>query len=214
MAAGKNVKFQGSQISIATTKATAKAITAISQANPAVVTSTAHGYTVGQLVFIAAVVGMTELNGDWYYVQNPLANTFELRGIDSTGYGAYASGGTAQSAVFVNWCECKGWNESGGSSAEIDVSTVCSTTKEYELGLSDTSTVAIDFNYVPKTATQIFLEAAKLTGDTVPMRVTFSAGAGVLTYKVGILQLSRNGQIGAVWMGSTNLRIKENPFLA
>lgn len=213
MAAGLNVKFQGTQIQIATSKATAKTITAISNASPAVVTSTAHGYTVGTPVYIAAIVGMTELNGKWYTVTNPLANTFELRGIDSSGYGTYASGGTAQAGTFVNWCECKGWNESGGASPEIDVTTVCSPTKEYEAGLSDTPTVALDYNYVPKAATQLFLDAAKLAGDTIPMRVVFPSSAGRLDYFVKLLKQDRVGTIGDVWKGSASLRITENPLL-
>ena len=213
MAAGKNVKFQGSSIAVAIAKLTAKTITAITKANPCVVTSTAHGFVLGDLVWHAAIVGMTELNGDWYYIQNPTANSYELRGVDSTGYGTYVSGGTAQLASWANWCECKGWNETGGSSAEIDVTTVCSPTKEYELGLPDTATVALDYNYGPKFTVNAFLEAAKLVGDTVPMRVTLPAAQGVLTYKMGILQLSRTGQIGAVWQGSASLRVKENPGL-
>ena len=39
-----------------------KTITAITKANPAVVTATSHGYTNGDHVWINNVVGMTEVN--------------------------------------------------------------------------------------------------------------------------------------------------------
>lgn len=77
----------------------AQTITSISQANPAVVAVTAHGYSNGDQVYITGVGGMTEVNGKFFTVANVTAGTFELSGIDSTGYGAYVSGGTA-SKVF------------------------------------------------------------------------------------------------------------------
>lgn len=70
-----------------------KTITGITQANPAVVTSTAHGYSNGDVVYIASVVGMTEVNGYYFTVAGVTANTFQLSGIDSTAYTAYTSGG-------------------------------------------------------------------------------------------------------------------------
>ena len=75
-------------------------ITGITQANPAVVSTTAHGYSNGDEVFIADVVGMAELNGNRYIVSNQTANTYELTSqvtganIDSTAFTAYTSGGT------------------------------------------------------------------------------------------------------------------------
>lgn len=72
-----------------------KTITAITQANPAVVTSTAHGYTNGTRIVVQGVLGMTQLDNREFEVANAAANTFELLGVNSTGYDAYTSGGTA-----------------------------------------------------------------------------------------------------------------------
>jgi hypothetical protein len=77
----------------------AKNITGITKANPAVVTSAAHGYSNGNWVYITGVVGMTQINNKYYIVNNVTANTFELlqlstAGVNSTGYGTYTSGGT------------------------------------------------------------------------------------------------------------------------
>jgi hypothetical protein len=74
---------------------TAKTITAITKANPAVVTSTSHGFSNGDHVWIAGVVGMTRLNGRRFVVASTATNTFALTGEDSTSYDAYSSGGTA-----------------------------------------------------------------------------------------------------------------------
>lgn len=79
----------------------AQSITAVTQANPAVVTITSHTFTNGDRIFITDVVGMTELNNREFTVANATANTFELSGIDSTGYTAYDSAGTAADIVEV-----------------------------------------------------------------------------------------------------------------
>jgi len=76
----------------------AATITGVTQANPAVVTtSAAHTFVNGEKVTITGVVGMTELNGNTYTIANVTATTFELQGVDSTAFTAYTSGGSAQS---------------------------------------------------------------------------------------------------------------------
>lgn len=74
---------------------TALSITAITQANPAVVTIAGHPYANGDQVYISGVGGMTELNGRYFTVAGAAANTFQLSGEDSTSHTAYTSGGTA-----------------------------------------------------------------------------------------------------------------------
>lgn len=78
-----------------------KAITGITKANPAVVTSASHGYSNGDEVFINNVAGMTEVNGKSYIVANVATNTFELTdvfgtNVNSSAYTTYTSGGIAE----------------------------------------------------------------------------------------------------------------------
>ncbi len=69
-------------------------ISNITQANPGVVSvgSTA-GITNGDTIEIRSVTGMTEVNGNQYTVANVAAGSFELSGVDTTGFTAYAGGG-------------------------------------------------------------------------------------------------------------------------
>ena len=76
-----------------------KDITAITKANPAVVTAAAHGYVNGDTAAIVGVVGMTEVNDLPFTIANVTTNTFELSGINSTAYTTYTSGGKAYSQV-------------------------------------------------------------------------------------------------------------------
>ena len=80
---------------------TTKSITAVTQANPAVVTSASHGYSNGDRVFVTGIVGMTQLNNREFTVAGATTNTFELSGIDSSAYTAYTSGGTVGKIVEV-----------------------------------------------------------------------------------------------------------------
>ncbi len=80
--------------------ATAKTITAITKANPGVLTSNSHGFSNGDEVYIVSVGGMTELNGRNYRVANSTTNTFSLTdlygtAINTTGFTTFTSGGTA-----------------------------------------------------------------------------------------------------------------------
>jgi hypothetical protein len=75
----------------------ARAITGITKANPAVVTAAGHGYTNGDIVYLAGVGGMTEVNtrtsNAAYTVAGATTDTFQLSGINSTAYGTFTSGG-------------------------------------------------------------------------------------------------------------------------
>lgn len=78
----------------------AKNITAITKANPGVVTSVAHGFSNGNWVYLAAIGGMTPLNGRYAKVAGATADTFQLtdlagNNINTTAYAAYTAGGTA-----------------------------------------------------------------------------------------------------------------------
>ena len=80
--------------------ATDKSITAITKANPGVVTSASHGFSNGDEVYVDSVGGMTELNVRNYLVANSTTNTFSLQDlfgndIDTTNFTTYTSGGTA-----------------------------------------------------------------------------------------------------------------------
>lgn len=70
------------------------AITAITNANPAQVTSAAHGLTTGDYVTIEGVSGMTQINGLSSFVTIVDVNNFTLDSIDSTAFGVYTGGGT------------------------------------------------------------------------------------------------------------------------
>lgn len=75
-------------------------ISMVAQTAPAVVTSTNHGLRNGQLIMLSEIQGMTALNGQSARIAAATADTVELvdpddgAPINTTGAGAYLSGGT------------------------------------------------------------------------------------------------------------------------
>ena len=77
-----------------------KTISAITKANPAVVTANSHDYTNGDEVVISGVSGMTEVNGKRFLVAGKTTNTFQLTdkdgtNINSSAFTTYSSGGVS-----------------------------------------------------------------------------------------------------------------------
>lgn len=88
---------EGGSQQFSTTFASAKTISAISNASPAVCTSTAHGYITGDEVLIQS--GWEDLNDMVVKVTVIDANSFSLQGVDTTDTNFYPTGsgaGTAQ----------------------------------------------------------------------------------------------------------------------
>lgn len=78
----------------------AVSITGATAADPGVITAASHGYTTGDLVFIDAVEGMTELNNRLFVITVLSTDTFSLQevyddtlDVDTSAYTAYTSGG-------------------------------------------------------------------------------------------------------------------------
>lgn len=80
----------GSIVSIASGYGSAKTVSAVTNANPATATSTAHALTVGTYVEVAS--GWSRLNSKIVRVINPLANAFDFEGVDTTLTTIYPAG--------------------------------------------------------------------------------------------------------------------------
>jgi hypothetical protein len=73
-----------------------KAITGITRATAPTVTCAAHGFVANQVIYVAGVIGMTEINGLTLKVLAVVnSNSFTIYGVDTTDFTIYASAGTA-----------------------------------------------------------------------------------------------------------------------
>lgn len=83
------------------------AITGATNANPCVLHAPGHTFVNGDWVFVDGISGMTELDASTFIVGNAVPNFITLNSIfnlpiNSLGYGAYTSGGTA-SKIFTSY---------------------------------------------------------------------------------------------------------------
>jgi len=209
MAGGKRFKFTGSQIAVLTefgANSPSMSITAITKANPAVVSVSNHGLQDGDVVHISGVGGMTEVNDEAYIINQLGVGTFELVDTNSTAWGTYTSGGKVDEAVFSNFCELTGYNRSGGSSPEIDAESLCSSAKEFEIGLPDFGTTQIDYNFAPRTTIQMAVDTFYRSGDKTAVRVTLPNNGGEMVQLGFVQQTSEQVGKGGLWTGSMTIR--------
>jgi len=215
MASGKRYKFQGSTISFLVgydAESPSPAITSITQANPAVVTAAGHGLADGDVIKITGVVGMTEVNDSSFIVDVSSSSQFSLVDTDSTGYGAYQSGGHLDKGRFSSFCELTGYNRTGATKPEIEAATICSTRREYELGLSDLGAVALDFNFAPQTAIQLALADFDVSGDLTAVRIVLPKSGGQRTELGFVQQTSEKASVNGLWTATMSMKLTGAPF--
>lgn len=203
-------KSQNSYISVSTAAAAADNITAITAANPPVVTAASHGISNGAIVAIASVGGMVELNDRAFVAANVATNTVELKGEDGSGYTAYTSGGTMIAHTMTEVGEVTRVGGFDGTAAEIDVTHLRSRAKEFLQGLQDFGNVTLSLNLKTDTG-QARLRALKATQTKGTFSITDSDGL-VAAFHAYVTQFSfdAGGSDTAITAQAT-LRVTNEP---
>ena len=113
----------GTVTSVATVLASAKTITGVSNAAEAVVSSTAHGYSIGDIVMVFSAWG--RLNARAFRVKSVTTDTFVLEGADTTNTDFYTPGGGAGTAqkvtTWVDLDKTLNHSSSGGDAKTVNV---------------------------------------------------------------------------------------------
>jgi len=172
----------GSLVAIASGYGSAKTITAITNANPGVATSAAHGFTDGDILEVTS--GWSRLTNKIVRVDGSAAGTFELEGIDTTSTSVYsAGGGTGTAREITGWTQLAqivGSTSSGGEQQflnyqflEADAESRIPTFK---------SAAGIQFTVADDPSLPGYILAKAANDDRVPraIRVTLSNGAILL----------------------------------
>ncbi|TDV70190.1 phage tail protein [Pseudomonas sp. LP_7_YM] len=112
----------GAILEIATTLAAANAVSAISNASPAVATAAAHGLKDGDVVVVRS--GWTRLNDKAVRVTGSDTGTFKLEGIDTTKTTVYAAGaGTGSVRAVTAWAQISQITEVASTGGEQQFAT-------------------------------------------------------------------------------------------
>lgn len=186
----------------------AKTITNISQASEAVVTGT-HDFSVGDLVVITGVVGMTEINNRVVRVKS--INTtvdFTCEDLDSTGFAAYVSGGEAKEVdTFLTFDNATSFSFPEPTPNRIDVTTIDLNSKREVFGLDDAPQISIPMNADPLAAHVVAMRAASIAKTNRVFRVTLQNGY-VLIFN-GQVAGGRgiDGSVGAVGTATASITL-------
>ena len=169
---------RGVRVEVQKTVAAPKTITAVTLAKPGVATSTAHALTDGTVGFLDAVTGMVNLDGQAVRIDAPAANTFELQGIDTTGYPAFTAGNIIPVTAWSTLSRSTSYDIAGGGAEKIKTTVLLDEIEQQANGLLAAQTVSINVNHetVDEEALQL-VNAAALSQAYLVFRITFKDGA-------------------------------------
>lgn len=174
----------GSTVSICNGFAAPKTISAITNADGGVATSTAHGYADGDYIVVSS--GWARLDGRVVRVDDSTTNTFELEEIDTTSTTIYPpGGGVGTSKAVTGWTKITGILGSTSTGGEQNYWTGAPLESDRELRIPTTKSAAgIDFEVADDPAAAWYDLAKAANDDREPraVLVTLSNGAKLLYY--------------------------------
>lgn len=171
---GSNVKVE-----VQATLETADTITAITKANPAVLSAAAHGWSNGDVI-VLDISGMAELDGQAVRVANITAGTAELEGIDSTNFGTFTSGTAQKVATWNTFSLATAMNVDEQSVDEIDVTTLLDTQRKIAYGLLSAVKGSFNALWEATDTALVNLRAATKAKSPRVFRVTFADSSKVI----------------------------------
>lgn len=163
-------------VEVQSTLAAAKTITAITKASPGVVSSTAHGYSNGDVV-VLAIEGMSQLNGVACRVSAVAADAFTLEGIDTTTFSTFTSGTAQKVTAFDTFSSLQSISLPNQESAKLDITTIHDNAAQETLGLAGAVSGTMTGLFSPtETAVTNIRNATRATSPRA-FRITFETGA-------------------------------------
>ena len=171
-------------MSVASAFAAAKTVSGISNAAEAVVSSTAHGYQVGDIVQLFSAWG--RLNRRAIRVKSVTTDTFVAEGIDTTNLEFFPAGGGAGTArkvsTFTQISKYLNPSQSGGEPKNVTVKFM---DEDVETNLNDgftavTESFEVDADQFGTTAYNALRTLSEVQTDTI-LKKTLKSGAQIYT---------------------------------
>lgn len=192
------VKWSNVAVAIQSAIAGAKTITAITKASPGVVSSTAHGYSNGDLVLLE-VQGMHQVNKRVFRVASSAADTFALEGENTTNYDTFVSGSAYKLTLGTTLSTVTDVDASGGEFDQLDTTTIHGNTKSSIPGSASASVFQFGNIWDPTDAGLAALNAASKAGSELAVKFTFGTGGRIMVFLAQIgASLLPTGSAGQV----------------
>ena len=180
-------KWSNVAIAMESALAGAKTISGITKASPGVVTSTAHGYSNGDYVLIAAV-GMYQIDGRVFRVASVATDTFALEGEDTTAYDTFTSG-TAKKITFgTSLATATGLSATGGDFNFIKTTTIHGNVETQIPGLASAAAYTFENIWDVSDTGLVAMKSASDSQSQKCFKFTFGSGGQIMVF---------NGYVGA-----------------
>lgn len=199
------VESQGTSFEIGTGSGSPRNITGVTLGAITRITSVAHTLAMGDVVTFAAVGGTTQLNGQTAMVTAVETGAFYV-GIDSTGYTAYTSGGTATPVAWSEVGMVTDWDGPGGSASVIDTTHLQSTAREKLMGLMDEGQISLSLNWDSDDTGQEACRVARAARTQKEFRISYTNGA-VQTFDGFVLSFPSSGGVDGKVEGNITIEI-------
>ncbi len=173
--------WEGVTVDVQSSAATALTISAITKANPAVVTYTGTDPSDGNYLYMS-VQGMRELDGGVYRADDTVggSDTTELEGVDSTLFGTFTSGTMQVVTLGSSMTIVRSLSASGGDPNFIDISTIHDLQQRQLPGRTSPISYTLECFWDPADAGLIALKAAWSTRATRVIKMTWPDGGFIL----------------------------------
>lgn len=207
------------KVQIESARGTAIVITGVTKAAEAVfANSGTNGLAAGDLVVLKDISGMAEMNGRVIRVKaSGLTSTsFTAEGLDSTGFSAYVSGGSAfKITALLAFDNLTSFNFPEPQPTRIDVTTIHGSTKTEVFGLDEAPQITMSANSDPLAPYTIEMRKASRTKTSRVFRVELNNGNVMIMHAFVAGGRGIDGAAGDVATGQTNLTlVQEEQFFA
>ena len=203
----------GAIVSLATTYGTAKTVTAITNANPGVASSAAHGLANGALVAVTS--GWSNLNNRIVRVAATAASTFNLDGIDTTSTLLFPAGsgtGSVQEiTAFTQISQIMGFQTSGGDQQFTNVSFMEQNFETQIPTLTSAMSISIDIADDPTLPGYIALKSAADARAIRALKLQLPDGSFLLYQGYVSFNETPTLSKGQVMMVKANLSLQGKP---
>lgn len=180
-------KWSNVAIAMQSALAAAKTLTAITKASPGVVSSTAHGYSNGDFVYLE-VQGMWQLHGRVFRVASVATDTFQLEdvsggtGLSTAAFDTFSSGSAYKITFGTSITTATSMNVSGGDYSMIDTTTIHGNQKSEIPGLPNSLSMSFDNLWDPTDAGQAAMKAASDAQAIRAFKFTFGTGGKIMVF--------------------------------
>jgi hypothetical protein len=175
------VVWKNVSVSMQSALAASKTITAVTKANPAVASCTAHGYSNGDIVYIEAQ-GMRQINERAFRVAGVTTDSFQLEGIDSSSFDTFTSGTAAKATLGTSITTATSISASGGEFDMIDTTTIHDNARSQMPGLPSAISFTMEHLWDVSNAGQAALKLASDNQDRRVFKFQFGSGGKVIYF--------------------------------